>query len=266
LKTGNTTDKRNVWKDAMYVSLPMLSETYNNLSYPNKNFPANIPSDVKVRIRIARTYRTYATSVVLRNNQPIAENVQYWVASTPVTYNGSTYSNVGDSFTGVAGVTAFTGAGTVTSTAPVNGFNPMYTFGTGDLANSTYNTDAAKKAMEHVNIVPNPYYAFSSYEVNQLDNRVKVTNLPPKCTVSIFTMSGTLIRRYIRDVASDNSSGEVYNPAKANPETSIDWDLKNHKGIPIASGMYLIHVEAPGIGEKTLKWFGMIRPIDLDTF
>ena len=56
------------------------------------------------------------------------------------------------------------------------------------------------------------------------------------------------------------------NPAKTNPETSLDWDLKNQKGIPIASGMYLIHIEAPGLGEKTLKWFGMIRPIDLDTF
>ncbi len=48
--------------------------------------------------------------------------------------------------------------------------------------------------------------------------------------------------------------------------TSIDWDLKNDFGIPIASGLYVIHVNAPGVGEKTIKWFGSLRPIDLDTF
>jgi len=25
-------------------------------------------------------------------------------------------------------------------------------------------------------------------------------------------------------------------------------------------------VDAPGIGEKTVKWFGVLRPVDLDTF
>jgi len=28
----------------------------------------------------------------------------------------------------------------------------------------------------------------------------------------------------------------------------------------------MIHVNAPGIGEKVLKWFGVLRPIDLDSF
>ena len=34
----------------------------------------------------------------------------------------------------------------------------------------------------------------------------------------------------------------------------------------IAGGVYIIHVDVPGIGEKVLKWFGVMRPIDLDTF
>ena len=37
-------------------------------------------------------------------------------------------------------------------------------------------------------------------------------------------------------------------------------------GIPIASGLYVIHINAPGIGEKVIKWFGTMRPIDLNTF
>jgi len=48
--------------------------------------------------------------------------------------------------------------------------------------------------------------------------------------------------------------------------TSINWDLKNHARIPIASGVYLIHVDVPGIGEHVIKWFGVMRPVDLDSF
>jgi len=99
--------------------------------------------------------------------------------------------------------------------------------------------------------VPNPYYATSGYEESQLDNKVKITNLPTKCTVSIFTVDGILIRKFTRD---DPNS------------TYIDWDLKNSANIPISGGIYLIHVDAPGVGERTIKWFGSLRPIDLNSF
>jgi len=46
----------------------------------------------------------------------------------------------------------------------------------------------------------------------------------------------------------------------------LDWDLKNERNIPIAGGVYIIHVEVPGAGEKVLKWFGIMRPADLDNF
>ncbi len=49
-------------------------------------------------------------------------------------------------------------------------------------------------------------------------------------------------------------------------ESINDWDLKNQSNIPVASGVYIIHVDVPDVGEKVLKWFGVMRPIDLDTF
>jgi hypothetical protein len=257
--TANTTAKRNMWKDCMWTSIPMISDVYSNI-----NFPDQIPADVKIRLRVARQYRPYAPYPFITNREQLNVGTTYWVATAPVTHNAITYNNVGDSFTATSNT--FTGSGTVTATAPVNGFNPLYTFGTADLANNTNNTSAATDALDLINVVPNPYYAFSTYEINQLDNRVKITNLPPKCTVSIFTMSGTLVRKFKRDVPQDNSAGIEYDPAVPNQETSLDWDLKNQKGIPVASGIYLINVQAPGLGEKTLKWFGMLRPIDLDTF
>ena len=113
--------------------------------------------------------------------------------------------------------------------------------------------------METVRAVPNPYYGYSSYEVNQLDNRIKITNLPGQATIKIFTVGGTLVRTLKKD---DNM-------------TSIDWDLKNDFGIPISSGLYMIHVRAKLWDkdakefvqkDKVIKWFGSLRPIDLDTF
>ncbi|MEO8085569.1 MAG: hypothetical protein ABI763_02045 [Bacteroidota bacterium] len=144
---------------------------------------------------------------------------------------------------------------------------PYYKFSTNDLVPLSNNVEKAKTALDLINVVPNPYYAYSAYEKNQLDYRVKIVNLPPKCTVTIFTPSGTLIRKYKRDVAGDNTAGGIFDPkADLNLESSIDWDLKNSAGIPVASGLYIIHVEAPNVGEKTIKFFGVLRPIDLDTF
>ena len=48
--------------------------------------------------------------------------------------------------------------------------------------------------------------------------------------------------------------------------TSVEWGLKNEFNIPIASGLYIIHVNVPGVGQRVLKWLGVMRPIDLDTF
>ena len=131
-----------------------------------------------------------------------------------------------------------------------NNNNPMYNFNTYNLNAETYSLNTARNALQLINIVPNPYYGYSAYESNQVDNEIKITNLPQKCTIKIYNMNGTLIREFKKD--------EV--------KTSLNWDLKNQVGIPIASGAYLIHVNAPSIGEKVVKWFGALRPIDLDTY
>ena len=166
-----------------------------------------------------------------------------------ITHDGNTHE-VGETF--IATTTSFTGSekARVIEGGALNSFNPIYRFNTDDIVADKGNLNVAKDAMEMINVVPNPYYGNSSYEVNQLDNRIKITNLPQQANISIFTVSGTLVRKIKKDDAV----------------TSIDWDLKNDYGIPIASGLYIIHVNAPGIGEKVIKWFGALRPIDLDTF
>ncbi|MFN0275693.1 MAG: hypothetical protein ACKVPJ_08105 [Chitinophagales bacterium] len=143
---------------------------------------------------------------------------------------------------------------------------PKYSFSTFGLAPTLGDPTLASDALDLINIVPNPYYAYSGYETSTLDNKVKITNLPSKCTITIYAIDGTLIRRFTRDVTADNSEGGQLNSKTANLDTSLDWDLKNSKNVPVASGMYLIHIDAGELGEKTLKWLGIMRPIDLDSF
>jgi hypothetical protein len=44
--------------------------------------------------------------------------------------------------------------------------------------------------------------------------------------------------------------------------TYQEWDLRSTTGVPVSSGVYLIHISAPGIGEKVIKWFGVQRKFD----
>jgi len=152
----------------------------------------------------------------------------------------------------------------VTTSTPVHNNNPYYSFCLDNLKPSQNNNEVAKSALDMVNVVPNPYYAYSSYEHNQLDNRIKIVNLPPKSEITIYSVNGTVVRRLRGNTTLDNSGGASL--PDANLETSVDWDLKNSAAIPVASGVYIIHVNAPGVGEKVIKWFGVLRPIDLDTF
>lgn len=135
-----------------------------------------------------------------------------------------------------------------------NGGLPLYEFSTKGLEALPLaeNANADKdRLIERIGITPNPYYAFSSYERNRLDTRVRIINLPRRATVNIYTLDGALVRRLEKD----------------NPNQSfIDWDLRNAKGLTIGSGMYLIHVNAEGIGETVLRWFGSLRPIDITTY
>ncbi len=130
----------------------------------------------------------------------------------------------------------------------LNGNNPMFKFSTKGKGMLVQRQGVAESALDNINIVPNPYYAYDSYELKQTQKLVKVTNLPENCTVSIYNIGGGLVRKF----------------EKSSPLSYLDWDLKNEYGIEIASGVYIIHVNVPGVGEKVLKWFGALRPIDLN--
>ena len=188
--------KRYVFEDVMWVGCPMVLDKYKFTD------PANMPCEVKIRIRVSRPYGKYYST------------------------QGNAASN------------------------PLNNNYPMYSFSTDNIATTKGDALAAEGSLDLINVVPNPYFAYSGYETTQLDNRVRITNLPQKCVINIYTVGGTLVRQYTKD----------------DIKSYVDWDLKNYAGIPIAGGLYLIYVKIDGVGEKVVKWFGSLRPIDLNAF
>ncbi len=138
---------------------------------------------------------------------------------------------------------------------PNNGF-PLYTFSTkgmGARALGDAGNNSDKQALlDRISVVPNPYYAYAQhYEQNRLDTRVRITNLPRRAEVSVYSIDGSMVRRLTKD-----------NP----DEAYLDWDLRNAKGLPVASGMYLVHVKAEGIGETIVRFFGAMRPLDIRNY
>ena len=129
-----------------------------------------------------------------------------------------------------------------------NDGGPKYEWSMDNFSTITSDQETAENALDIINVVPNPYYAFSLYERDRRDTRVKITNLPDRCKVRIFDTSGKLVRAFDKD----------------SPITSIDWNLQNEEMIPIASGIYIIHVDVPGVGEKVVKFFAAMRQPDLE--
>ena len=98
--------------------------------------------------------------------------------------------------------------------------------------------EGQQAALDRIAAVPNPYYGQSAYETGNLSRVVRFTNLPPETTtIRIYTVSGSLVQTLRKDGGS----------------RSLDWDLTTVNNLPVASGMYLVHVDVEGVGERTLK-------------
>lgn len=131
--------------------------------------------------------------------------------------------------------------------------HPRYRFKIDGRGRAELSKIQVENALDSVKVIPNPYYGFSQYETSQFTQTVKISNLPAKCKVTIYSLDGKFIRQYNRN--------EQYTPYNQ-IAPDVEWDLKNSKGIPVASGVYLIHFSAPEMGERTVKWFGIARQFD----
>ena len=112
-----------------------------------------------------------------------------------------------------------------------------------------FDRSVAQAELENIAVVPNPYVGAASWEpsttqVGRGERRIFFIHLPNECTIRIYTISGKLVDTI--EHSSTISDGQE------------SWDLVSKDGMDIAFGVYVFHVDAPGIGEKIGK-FAIIK-------
>ena len=133
-----------------------------------------------------------------------------------------------------------TGSSVVWEMSKPNSSADTFTFtteGLGMMANS-FDPD-------RISVWPNPYYGYNPEERDALDRRVMFSHLPEEgpATIRIFALDGTLVRTiHHNDTASQHAT----------------WNMKNNFELPVASGMYVAHIET-NHGDKILK-LAVIQP------
>jgi len=84
----------------------------------------------------------------------------------------------------------------------------------------------------------------STTEVGRGERRIYFMHLPSECTISIYTISGKFVNKI--EHSSSISDGQE------------SWDLVSKDGMDIAYGVYVYHIDAPGVGQKVGK-FAVIK-------
>ena len=125
----------------------------------------------------------------------------------------------------------------------------VFTVSTAGLGTRAMTQAEASAAVENIGISPNPYKGASDYERSQLIPEVRFTNLPDVATIRVFTLAGTLVRTF----------------EKNSDERTLTWDLTTENSLPIASGVYLIHVETD-MGTKVIKFAAIQKATFLNTY
>jgi len=108
---------------------------------------------------------------------------------------------------------------------------------------STISPEKAKGDLASIRVVPNPYIAAETWEPRNTfssgrgPREIHFINLPKQCTIRIYNVSGALVKKIDHDALNENG-------------TEI-WDVLSDEKFEISYGVYVYHVEAPGVGQKT---------------
>lgn len=101
----------------------------------------------------------------------------------------------------------------------------------------------AKDEVEKINVFPNPYYGANPREVNKYQRFVTFSHLPQKATLRVFNLAGQLVRVLQKD----------------SPSQFTTWDLVNDSSFPVASGLYIVHIDMPDLGKTKILKLAVIQ-------
>lgn len=108
----------------------------------------------------------------------------------------------------------------------------------------------AKSALSNIRVVPNPYVVAATWEPRNPfssgrgPREIHFNHLPARCTIRILNVAGELVRQI-----------EVDNPVG---DGTAKWDLLTKDNLAASYGVYIYHIEAPGVGEHVGK-FAIIK-------
>ena len=127
-------------------------------------------------------------------------------------------------------------------TTKPNSSSDVFTLKTGDMKPQAKAVEVAD-----VNVWPNPYFGYNPEERNPVDQQMHFTHLPESGNwkIRIFDLAGNHVRTLDGSSVGDGSQFSI-------------WDLRNDFGVPVASGMYIAHVES-GSKSKILK-LAVVQP------
>ena len=103
-----------------------------------------------------------------------------------------------------------------------------------EVAGALFDPELQKEDVARINVFPNPYYGVNEAETSPYNHFVTFSHLPQRATVRLYDLAGNLVRTL----------------EKEDPDPYLRWDLDNHNGLPVASGIYLAHVELPDVGRN----------------
>lgn len=107
-----------------------------------------------------------------------------------------------------------------------------------------------KAQLSDIKVVPNPYLASAQWEnknpytSGRGPRSLHFTHLPSQCTIRIFTVNGELLKTIHHSSLIENGTE--------------DWNMLSEDNLSISYGVYIYHVDAPGIGHTVGK-FAVIK-------
>ena len=170
---------------------------------------------------------TYYKSSNLFTQQSTFDIMNVW--SPKADTSGTGDFTIGDEFT----IYPYT----VTVPFIVPGYPLYYEFSTPKAIIGSTQLASSRGDMDKIRVVPNPYYGYNQNQSSISEGFVTFRRLPKKCSIKIYSLNGDMIRKLDKD----------------NEDPTLKWDLRNLENIPVASGMYIVLINAGGIGQKIIK-------------
>jgi len=110
---------------------------------------------------------------------------------------------------------------------------------------STFSEQLAKNQSEQIiNVFPNPYYGYQNRETSPTDKYVTFNHLPNNATIRIFDLSGVLVKT----IYHTSQTGQL-----------DKWNLQNENNYPVASGVYIVHIDMPDLGTTKILKLAVIQ-------